>query len=422
MPDSPVISKRHSTAVLVASGVVAISTFAVTVLSARVLSPADNAEFLVFWSFFNAVLAAITGLQNEATRAVGAFRLGRGTESVRTAPVIAMAAFWGAVVALAWLVSAPLWARSLLPSTSWVVVVVAALACFVYAGQVTVTGAMAGLKRWNHYAGIITTEAMVRLLALIALTLVAAKLESLQLAVTTAALAWLVYLLVFRTAREGFVQRADVALPRLIRNGGLAMLSAVAYAVLVSGFPAMLRLAVGANVPADKLAILIVAIMVTRAPIMMPLVTFQGVAIAAFQRHQGRRWRVLLRIFGLVVAGGAVIAVLVALVGPTVVRLLFGAAYAMSPSLLAGLTLAAVPLAMLTLSGTAALSVGAHRGYAAGWVCAAVVAVLLLFVPVELTGRVMLAMTVGPLVGIVPQIVALNRHEATDAVTSRKGD
>ena len=415
MSDAAVISKRSSLAVLMASGVVAVTTLLVTVISSRVLAPTQNAEFLVFWSFFNAVIATIAGLRNEATRAVAALDAAGGVRppGVR---VMSVAAVWGGIAAVVWVASAAWWLRTLLPGTAAIVVAVGAAACLAYAGQVVLSGAQAGVGQWNHYAGVNITEAVVRVALMAVVALVGATLESLQLAVAGASVAWLAYLVVFRSSRQAVTLHADVALPRLTRNGGLAMLSAAAYAVLVSGFAALLRLVVGDAVAASDLAVLVLAVMVTRAPVLMPLMAFQPVAISAFLRRPGHGLRTLGIVCALLVAGGAVVASLVGLVGPWLVRAIFGAAYSMSAWQLGSLTAAAVPLAMLTVSGSAVLAIGGHRSYSVGWVCAAVVTAILLFVPLALFDRVAFAMAIGPLCGMVPHLLVIYRHESASTV------
>ena len=111
-----------------------------------------------------------------------------------------------------------------------------------------------------------------------------------------------------------------------------------------------------------------------------------------------------------VVVGVGVAAVLVAgLLGPWLLRAAFGAEYRADGALLAWLTTAAVAIALLTLTGAAAVAAALHRAYSVGWVGATVASVLLLLLPLGLETRTVIALLCGPLVGIGVHLGALAR-------------
>jgi hypothetical protein len=74
---------------------------------------------------------------------------------------------------------------------------------------------------------------------------------------------------------------------------------------------------------------------------------------------------------------------------------------------LAWLTAAAIVVALLTLTGAAAVAAALHRAYSLGWVSATVAAAALLLLPVSLETRTVVALTCGPLVGIAVHLAAL---------------
>jgi hypothetical protein len=90
----------------------------------------------------------------------------------------------------------------------------------------------------------------------------------------------------------------------------------------------------------------------------------------------------------------------------------FGPEYRADGALLAWLTAGAVAIAMLTLTGAAAVAAALHRAYAAGWIIATVAAVALLLLPVGLDTRTVIALLCAPLVGIAVHLVALGRASA----------
>ena len=108
------------------------------------------------------------------------------------------------------------------------------------------------------------------------------------------------------------------------------------------------------------------------------------------------------------VAGLGALGVLVAgLVGPWFLRTAFGPQYQADGALLAWLTAAAVAIALLTLTGAAAVAAALHRAYAAGWLAATLASALLLLLPLTLEVRTVVALMCGPLLGIATHLVAL---------------
>src|SRR6185503_13919321 len=87
----------------------------------------------------------------------------------------------------------------------------------------------------------------------------------------------------------------------------------------------------------------------------------------------------------------------------------FGSEYRADGELLAWLTGAAVAIALLTLTGAAAVAAALHRAYSVGWVSATVASALLLLLPLGLETRTVIALLCGPLVGIAVHLAALAR-------------
>jgi O-antigen/teichoic acid export membrane protein len=97
------------------------------------------------------------------------------------------------------------------------------------------------------------------------------------------------------------------------------------------------------------------------------------------------------------------------IVGPWLLRVGFGAQYNASGELLAWLTAAAVAIAMLTLTGAAAVAAALHSAYSLGWVGATAASGLLLLLPLPLETRTVVGLLCGPVVGIGVHLLALAR-------------
>ena len=148
----------------------------------------------------------------------------------------------------------------------------------------------------------------------------------------------------------------------------------------------------------------------TRAPLLVPLNSFQGVLISRFVDGRDRRIAALAAPLGIVGVVGGVGVAAAWLVGPWLLRSVFGADFDLDGYVVALLTAGATCLALLTVTGAAAIAAGAHRWYAAGWWVATVVAVGMLLIPADVEVRTCVALVVGPLVGLGVHMVGVLRR------------
>jgi len=195
-----------------------------------------------------------------------------------------------------------------------------------------------------------------------------------------------------------------------LRGASHSIAAAGASAILIMGFPVLLK-ATSADLGAAG-GVVILAVTLTRAPLLVPLTAMQGNLIAHFVDQRDARLRALV-MPSLVVAGLGLVAVLIAgLAGPWLLQFAFGPDYLAGGALLAWFTAAAIAIALLTLTGAATVAAAMHRAYAAGWISATVASMLLLLLPVGLETRTVIALLCGPMVGIAVHLAALARAAA----------
>lgn len=437
---SGTITRYQSLALLGSSVLAAASTLVVTMIAQRALTGSELTEFLLFWSALFTVTGIITGLQPEITRAVGTARThaaadgvasahpaSDGTPAPQGARVVTVAAALGAVAGALVLGSSPLWAGQQIPHSAAVGVTVMAVGVFLYALQATISGVAAGEDRWYLFATVGGLESAGRLLLMLAVALLIPSLAGLEVVTVIPMGLWLILALVTFSGRRLWVARADVPAGRLTVNILWSFLSSAAAAMLMMGFPNVLKASGAAESEPVVLGTLILAISITRSPIMIPLQAFQGVAVSAFLKQRHRPVAAFIKPAAAVVAVGAVGALAAYLVGPLLFRLIYppaaGAesAYeaAASGLSLGALVFASALLALMTLSGNMALAVNQHRIYLAGWVVAAVVTLGLAFLlPAPLVPRAVVALAVGPVCGFVVHMVGVSmasRAEETRA-------
>ena len=438
---SGTVTRYQSLALLGSSLLAAVSTLVVTMIAQRALNGSELTEFLLFWAALFTVTGIITGIQPEITRAVGTARTravadralanraasGRTASAEGSAPqgarVVTVTAALGAIAGALVLVSSPLWAGHQIPHSAAVGVTVMAVGVFLYALQATMSGVTAGEDRWYLFAAVGGLESAGRLILMLAAALMIPSLAGLEVATVVPMGLWLILAFVTVSGRRLWVARADVPAGRLITNILWSFLSSAAAAVLMMGFPNVLKASGAAESEPVVLGTLILAISITRSPIMIPLQAFQGVAVSAFLKQRHRPVAAFIKPAAAVVAVGAMGALAAYLVGPLLFRLIYppaaGAesAYkaAASGITLGALVFASALLALMTLSGNMALAVNQHRIYLAGWVVAAAVTLSLAFlVPAPLVPRAIVALAVGPVCGFVVHMVGVALASRTE--------
>ena len=437
---SGTVTRYQSLALLGSSLLAAVSTLVVTMIAQRALNGSELTEFLLFWAALFTVTGIITGIQPEITRAVGTARTravadraasggaasggaasGRAASADGSAPqgarVVTVTAALGAIAGALVLVSSPLWAGQQIPHSAAVGVTVMAVGVFLYALQATMSGVTAGEDRWYLFAAVGGLESAGRLILMLAAALMIPSLAGLEVATVVPMGLWLILAFVTVSGRRLWVARADVPARRLSTNILWSFLSSAAAAVLMMGFQNVLKASGAAESEPVVLGTLILAISITRSPIMIPLQAFQGVAVSAFLKQRHRPVAAFIKPAAAVVAVGAAGALAAYLVGPLLFRLIYPpaagteSAYeaAASGLSLGALVFASALLALMTLSGNMALAVNQHRIYLAGWVVAAVVTLGLAFLlPAPLVPRAVVALAVGPVCGFVVHMVGVS--------------
>jgi O-antigen/teichoic acid export membrane protein len=271
----------------------------------------------------------------------------------------------------------------------------------------TLLGMLAGVDQWTHYGALMVTDAGIRVTVAAATFVIGWGLTGFLWATVAGAVAWLIMLVTSPTTRATARMLTPGSTAMFLRGAAHSITAAGASAILVMGFPVLLKLT--SNELGAQGGVVILAVTLTRAPLLVPLTAMQGNLIAHFVDERTNRLRALFTPAGIIGGIGAVGVLAAGVVGPWLLRVAFGPQYDASSALLAWLTGAAVAIAMLTLTGAAAVAAALHRAYSLGWVGATVASGLLLLLPLPLETRTVLGLLCGPLVGIGVHLVALGR-------------
>ena len=171
--------------------------------------------------------------------------------------------------------------------------------------------------------------------------------------------------------------RLDVRLGRLLAHTLSTVTAAASMGLMMNGLPMLLGVTARGSEQA-VLAGLILAITLTRAPIVVPLLALQSYLISIF-RGGGRTMlrRILLALVA-AASGVVVLAVAAWFLGPWVIEFISAGRFEIDPAMMAAITASAGIVALMCITGPALVSQRRHTPYVAGWVTAALLTVALL--------------------------------------------
>ena len=416
--------ERGRAALLVgmAAGASAATSYVVMWLAAHTLSTADATVFLTILSVLFFSYGLLSGLATEITRSTATaqrdasvggpslWRVGSVSAVVCSAALVLFVVAWHG--------------RLLGPgatlSEAWAVALLMGIGVMGYSFHSTAVGALTGRRQWSGCATVIGTEASVRLGLTAIAALAGAGLLGMVVGSTVSALAVGAVFLAAPTIRRAMSAPTDCPGRVLTRRITQSMLAQASAAAVVVGFPMMLA---ATTEPVDyrNAAPLILAISLTRAPLLIPLNAVQGITIS-YLVHSGRRFgRALMVVVAVIAAIGVVGSLLAWFIGPWLMTAFFGEEYHVDGWVLGLLTLSATLLAILTVTGATCQATNRHVAFLGGWVVATLSTLLLLMLPGGLEQRSVTALLAGPAAGLVVHVVALVRGRADDR-ESETGD
>lgn len=400
--------------------------YVLTVIWGRVLPPDDNKVLLSFWGMLMGVGAALSPLEQEISRQSAHAAL-EGRKSGRPA-LIAFATSAIAVVVVVLF--------TLIPAvTDKVYGGQFSLAVIVFAGglsfafQFAARGLLVGHNHVRSYSWLILAEAAVRLLVLAALVLAGlTQLYWFAIAAATGSFAWLLFARGAARLVDPQVEK-DVPVRPIVSNMLMLLAGAGLTASVITGYPAMVSLLAPAGDDA-KLGVLFLALFVARTPLML-LSPIQAIAVPTVVRlsstDEGKHR--LRRLLALGSAGALALAALGAvvgyLIGPWVVRLVYGAKNDPEAWWMAGLVWSSVLLTAMQLLAAVLVAQAKATKVLITWAAVVVAtAGVLLFFPGDTVVRAVVGLAAGPTVGLAVVMAFVvrstpNMGNAQPAETSR---
>lgn len=402
--------------ILLATAVAGLLGYLIQLAAPRLLDGPAYVAFSVMWSTIYLCVAAMSGVQQEVTRASRSSTTHRPNTVLRTFTLAAA----GVVLVLA--VVLGIWlSLTAVPMASLSLTTILGVAFVGYLANAVLSGVLYGVQAWRGVALVTILDAVLRAL-LLGIGLVGGA-EPFWLGLGIAFPFGLSFTLGWLILRRNVIGRfaLDVDARTLSKNVASTVGSAACSGVMISGLPLLLGVT-SPGVPAASLGALIMAINLTRAPIVVPVMALQSYLISAVFRD--RDVIAPRRLFGLIaIAIAAMIAIsaLAFAVGPWLIGVVSGGTYSIDPFVIATVVLSAGLVALLCVTGPALVAEGRHTANVTGWVVAASLTVGCLILPIEFAPRTLVALTLPAIAGLILHTLALLRGPAARSVVSADG-
>lgn len=391
--------------ILVATVVAGIAGYAIqAVVPIFVPEPSAYLRFAVFWSTLYFVVAALSGIQQELSRA--SVPVPAGAPQERTARGFTIGAV--VVAAVTVLATSPAWSAHLF-AHSWALVGALAVGIGSYTWVAAFSGILYGLGLWRAIAMTTIIDACLRLVLVVAVSVVEPSTTLLAWAVVLPfPLTGLVMWLVMRSRVVGRYT-LDVRARRLVRNSAVTVLAAIGTGAMTSGLPMIIGATAGAE-PPDEVGRLVFVITLTRAPVVTVLIALQSFLTVRFRAHPTGVRAAVLRLQVLLLGATLLVGAAAYVFEPAILTAVWGPAYAVSAAVCALVALTAGLTGGMVISGAALLAQNRHTLVLAGWMLSALVLTAVLLLPLDFESRVMLALAAGPAAGLALHLVALVKH------------
>ena len=411
-------ARRGLVAILAATVIAGAAGYVLQALVPLWLStPAEYLQFGVFWATTFLLVSMVSGFQQEVTRAIRPVEdadvsQSAGSATTRTLGRTTLVVILGAIlVALLITVIA---SDRLFPISPAMLGLALAIGLSGYVGISVLSGIFYGLESYGLAATTTVLDSVLRFFAVLipvslGLGLVPAAFGIVLPFVGTAVVMWLV-------ARKRLTgrYRIDVETKRLLLNGAQAMLAALATGVLISGLPSILKLT-SSSLGETSLAGIVLALTLTRAPIVVPLLALQSYLVVTYRRLGERAWIRAIALFGAVAVLTVILSLAAWAVGPWFLETIYGADFVLTGVELALILASGGATGGLCVVAPALLARSLHGRYLVCWLASALTTVIALLVADGSVIATILAIAVGPLVGCVLSLALLKSNRTATA-------
>jgi len=366
-------------------------------------TPDTYLRFGVFWATTFLLVSMISGVQQEVSRAVtlrpnGDAHLSdvRSGGARRTLGGSA-AAFVGLAI-LAALIVTLIGGRSLFGGDVVTLGGALLIACVGYTLVAVLSGVFYGIEAFGFAAATTVLDATLRFALVLAIALLGLGLVPIAYGVAIPfALTALLIGLATQSKLRGRV-RIDVGVRALVVNAGQAMLAALATGVLISGLPTILSLT-SLALGETALAGIVLALTLTRAPLVIPLLALQSYLVVSYRKALNRARTRALQLSAAIAVLSVLLASIIWAFGPWALGAIYGGEFALTGVQLALVIASGGATAGLCAVAPALLSQGRHPQFLGVWAISAIATVVALLFTSGSVEATLGAIALGPLIG-----------------------
>lgn len=391
--------------ILVATAIAGVFGYGIQLLAPRMLTDESAyIAFTVFWSTLYFGIAAMSGIQQEIARAAAPVVDEPPSATLRNFTLAAAGTVTLAAGALAYF-----FGDQILPGDRLQLAVLLAIGFVGFLANTVLGGVLYGMSKWRPVAELIVIDGGIRAILVISGFAAQVPLSVLALGVVFPfGAAFGVVWVRFRGEVVGHY-RLDVSFRRLTTHVIGTVGAATATGVMITGLPMLIGLT-SAGEPEAAVGSLILAITLTRAPIVIPVIALQSFLISAVFRGGRVQPGRLLRMLSVALAGIAALAAVGALIGPPLIEWISIGRFEVTGWMAATIVASAGLVGAMCVTGPALIAVRGHLANVIGWAIAAALTVGALLLPFPLDARVGLALLLPPLIGLAFHSVALVRR------------
>lgn len=395
-------------AMILASGL----GYGVQVVAPLLLPSRQYVAFSAYWSVLFLCIAGMTGVQNEIARSARAGA--RPPEADRS--LFRYASVVGGGASLLGL-STGVVLDILLQSGSGVAVAISLMVGVGgYGLLAVVAGILYGARRWDGVALLIVADPAARAVLFAAIGvlslagLVNADLTWLLLGTALPFVIALILIWIFYGRTTVGTVSVDARVSELLRNSLHTILASGSLGFMVAGMPLVIGI-IGRDTSSTLVAGTILVVVLTRAPLVSPLVALQSYLTVGFRDGPSRVLRRVTWLVIVIAVASAALACITVVVAPLAANWL--PEYSLpSTAAIMFIVVSAGLVGIQCVTGAAVLARSRHRLYAGGWVVTALGVVGLALVPLGFEARLVVALSVPPLIGIGVHLVGLLRTGA----------
>ena len=388
-------------AVLFSIAVAGVVGYAIQLLAPALTDETTYIGFSVFWSTLYLGGTAMSGVQQEISRATHPGYNGSGSATIGTFTLWAAGTVLVAVLLIAIVLGRTLFAEDWLALSAAL-----AVGLIGYLLMAVLSGVLYGVRSYTKVAFIVIADALIRAVLVIAGLLLGAPVA--VLAILIAAPFLLAFALTFVAFKRGLARsfELDVGLRTLVAHAASTSVAATASGVMISGLPMLIALTSASSTP-PATAALILAITIARAPIVVPIQTLQSYLISGVLRSSSSpSRRILMRALCITVACVIAVSATGWVIGPPIVAFVSAGRFTITGVTASSIVLSACLVAVMCLTGPTLISRRQHIDNAVGWVLSAIGTIVILLLPLG-DFRVSAALIIPAVLGIAVHVLAL---------------